>query len=125
MLFPPRPSYSSHATSTPPSAGELFESGKGALGAPNYAARIPESSVLSSAGATRLFDIFMRAAPEIIETGYTTPDAVLLASRLSAVRAAGADDIVVADGPSCRHQIRDLTGREAVHSVIVLDRALR
>ena len=42
-----------------------------------------------------------------------------------AVRAAGADDIVVADGTSCRHQIRDLTGREAVHSVIVLDRALR
>ena len=42
-----------------------------------------------------------------------------------AVRAAGTDDIVVADGTSCRHQIRDLTGREAVHSVIVLDRALR
>ncbi|HST74537.1 MAG TPA: FAD-linked oxidase C-terminal domain-containing protein [Acetobacteraceae bacterium] len=43
---------------------------------------------------------------------------------LPAVRAAGADDIVVADGTSCRHQIRDLSGRDAIHSVRVLDRAL-
>ena len=41
-----------------------------------------------------------------------------------AVRAAAADDLIVADGTSCRHQIRDLTGRRAVHSVIVLERAL-
>ncbi len=41
-----------------------------------------------------------------------------------AVRAAGAADWIVADGTSCRHQIRDLTGRRAVHSVVVLDRAL-
>ena len=46
------------------------------------------------------------------------------ASLLPSVRAAGADDVVVADGTSCRHQIRDLSGRQAVHSVIVLDRAL-
>ena len=36
----------------------------------------------------------------------------------------GADDLIVADGTSCRHQIRDLGGREAVHSVRVLERAL-
>ena len=41
-----------------------------------------------------------------------------------AVRAAGVDDLIVADGTSCRHQIRDLTGRRAVHSVMVLERAL-
>jgi Fe-S oxidoreductase len=46
------------------------------------------------------------------------------AGLLPAVRAAAAADIIVADGTSCRHQIRDLTGREAVHSVRVLDRAL-
>jgi FAD/FMN-containing dehydrogenase/Fe-S oxidoreductase len=46
------------------------------------------------------------------------------ASLLPAVRGASADDIIVADGTSCRHQIRDLGGREAVHSVRVLDRAL-
>ena len=47
------------------------------------------------------------------------------ASLIPAVRAAGADHIIVADGTSCRHQIADLSGRNAVHSVIVLDRALR
>jgi len=43
---------------------------------------------------------------------------------LPAVRGAGVDDIIVADGTSCRQQIRDLAGREAVHSVRVLERAL-
>ena len=46
-------------------------------------------------------------------------------SLLPAVRAAGAEEIVVADGTSCRHQIAELGGRVAVHSVVVLDRALR
>ncbi len=46
------------------------------------------------------------------------------ASLLPAVRAAGAADLVVADGTSCRHQIAELGGRTAVHSVVVLDRAL-
>jgi FAD/FMN-containing dehydrogenase/Fe-S oxidoreductase len=41
-----------------------------------------------------------------------------------AVRNAAPDDLIVADGTSCRHQIRDLTGRAAIHSVRVLDRAL-
>ncbi len=46
------------------------------------------------------------------------------AALLPAVRAAAAEDIIVADGTSCRQQIRDLAGREAVHSVRVLERAL-
>ncbi len=46
------------------------------------------------------------------------------AGLLPAVRNAAPGDIVVADGTSCRHQIRDLGGREAVHSVRVLDQAL-
>jgi Fe-S oxidoreductase len=45
-------------------------------------------------------------------------------SLLPAVRKAGADDIVVADGTSCRHQIHDGTAREAVHVARVLDAAL-
>ena len=45
-------------------------------------------------------------------------------SLLPAVRAVPADHLVVADGTSCRHQIADLAGREALHSVRVLDRAL-
>jgi Fe-S oxidoreductase len=43
---------------------------------------------------------------------------------LQAIRAASADDIIVADGPSCRHQISDLSGRYAIHSVSALERAL-
>jgi FAD/FMN-containing dehydrogenase/Fe-S oxidoreductase len=46
------------------------------------------------------------------------------AALLPAVRAAAPDDLIVADGTSCRHQIRDLAGREAIHSVRVLERAL-
>jgi Fe-S oxidoreductase len=46
------------------------------------------------------------------------------ASLLPAVRAAAAHDYIVADGTSCRHQIRDLSGREAIHSVQLMERAL-
>jgi FAD/FMN-containing dehydrogenase/Fe-S oxidoreductase len=43
---------------------------------------------------------------------------------LPAVREAAPDDIIVADGTSCRHQIADLSGRTAIHSVRVMERAL-
>jgi len=50
------------------------------------------------------------------------------ASLLPAVRAAGRDTLVVADGTSCRHQIADFTrttgSREALHAIRVLARAL-
>ncbi len=45
-------------------------------------------------------------------------------SLLPAVRAAGADTIVVADGTSCRHQIHDGAAREAVHVARVLEECL-
>ena len=41
-------------------------------------------------------------------------------SLLPAVRKAGADTLVIADGTSCRHQIRDGSGREALHAARVL-----
>ncbi|MDH3319595.1 MAG: FAD-binding protein [Betaproteobacteria bacterium] len=43
---------------------------------------------------------------------------------LPAVRAAGADALIVADGTSCRHQIADGTGRRAQHVARVLAQAL-
>ncbi len=46
------------------------------------------------------------------------------AGLLPAVRAAASQDIIVADGTSCRHQIRDLAGREAIHSVRLMEKAL-
>jgi Fe-S oxidoreductase len=45
-------------------------------------------------------------------------------SLLPAVRQASADTIVVADGTSCRHQIHDGAGREAIHVARVLAMAL-
>ena len=46
------------------------------------------------------------------------------ASLLPAVRAAGDGTLLVADGTSCRHQIRDGSGREAIHVARVLEAAL-
>ncbi len=43
---------------------------------------------------------------------------------LPAVRSAAKDTLVVADGTSCRHQIRDGANREAVHVARVLESAL-
>jgi Fe-S oxidoreductase len=45
-------------------------------------------------------------------------------SLLPAVREADEDTLVVADGTSCRHQIRDGAGHQAVHVARVLQRAL-
>jgi Fe-S oxidoreductase len=45
-------------------------------------------------------------------------------SLLPAVRDADADTLIAADGTSCRHQIHDGTGREALHVVRLLDAAL-
>lgn len=46
------------------------------------------------------------------------------ASLLPAVREAGPDTLIVADGTSCRHQIKDGTKRQALHVAEVLERAL-
>lgn len=43
---------------------------------------------------------------------------------LPAVRAAAPDALIVADGFSCRHQIKDGSGREAIHVAVLLERAL-
>ncbi len=45
-------------------------------------------------------------------------------SLLPAVRAADKETLVVADGTSCRHQIQDGAGREALHAARILQDAL-
>jgi hypothetical protein len=50
----------------PPTAGQLYRAGAQALGAPNYGARTREPTQLTTAGATKLMDIFIQAAPEIV-----------------------------------------------------------
>ncbi len=43
---------------------------------------------------------------------------------LPAVRKSAPGDILVADGTSCRHQIKDGTGREAVHVAVLLAKSM-
>jgi hypothetical protein len=62
-----------NAKATPPSAGQLYKGGAGALGVANYDARVGEAITWSSAGAAKLFDIFVQAAPEIIANIATMP----------------------------------------------------
>ena len=56
---------------------------------------------------------------------YETSIAMGEAALLPKVRAADAETLVVAGGTSCRHQIRDGAGREALHPAVVLRDALR
>jgi Fe-S oxidoreductase len=53
-----------------------------------------------------------------------TSRAMAEADLIPAIRAAASHDYIVADGTSCRHQIRDLSGREAIHSVRLMEWAL-
>ncbi len=72
-----------------------------------------ESSCCGMAGAfgyeARHYDVSMKMAE---------------AALLPKVRGADAATLIVADGTSCRHQIADGAGREAVHVVRVLERVL-
>lgn len=47
-------------------AGFMYTSSDQGLGAPNYGARARENLELTTASASKLFDIFVQAAPEII-----------------------------------------------------------
>ena len=53
-----------------------------------------------------------------------TSEAMAELDLLPAVRSASRDAWIIADGFSCRHQVSDLTERNAVHAVRLLDRAL-
>lgn len=46
-------------------------------------------------------------------------------SLLPAVRAAAAEDVIIADGTSCRHQIHDGADRQAIHVAVLLAQALK
>jgi Fe-S oxidoreductase len=55
---------------------------------------------------------------------YEISKAMAERSLLPAVRSAGEHDLIVTDGTSCRHQIADLSSRQALHVTRVLERAL-
>jgi hypothetical protein len=54
------------ANTTALSAGDLYRSGGNAMGQPNYENRIRENIGITTSGASREFDIFAAAAPEVI-----------------------------------------------------------
>lgn len=56
---------------------------------------------------------------------YDASQAMAELSLLPAVRAAAPETLIVADGFSCRHQIADGSGRQAMHVALLLQRALR
>jgi hypothetical protein len=97
--------------------GHCHQKAFGAMGAvetvlraiPGLEVRPIESSCCGMAGA-------FGYRSEHIEASLAMGEAALF----PALRAAEPDDIVVADGTSCRHQIRDGTGREARHGARVL-----
>jgi Fe-S oxidoreductase len=101
--------------------GHCHQKAFGAMGAveralalvPGLAVETIESSCCGMAGAfgyeAKHYDVSMKMAE---------------AALLPTVRAADAGTLVVADGTSCRHQIRDGAGREAVHVARVLEMAL-
>jgi FAD/FMN-containing dehydrogenase/Fe-S oxidoreductase len=80
---------------------------------PGLSVKLIDSSCCGMAGAfgyeTDHYDISMRMAER---------------SLLPAVRSAGPEALIVADGTSCRHQIQDGAQREAVHVARVLESAL-
>ena len=80
---------------------------------PGLDVRVIESSCCGMAGA--------------FGYGRETVDVSFAMAELSlfpALRQAGPDDLVVADGTSCRHQIHDGLGLHATHVIRVLDQAL-
>jgi len=80
---------------------------------PGIEVEVVESSCCGMAGAFG-YD------PDTIEVSFAMAELSLF----PALRQAGPDDWVVADGTSCRHQIRDGVGRDARHVARVLAAAL-
>jgi len=80
---------------------------------PGMSVSVIESSCCGMAGSfgyeAEHYDVSMRMAER---------------SLLPAVRAAPGDALIVADGTSCRHQIHDGAGRDALHVARVLESAL-
>lgn len=80
---------------------------------PGLDVRVIESSCCGMAGA-------FGYGKETVDTSFAMAELSLF----PALRKAGPDDLVVADGTSCRHQIHDGLGLGARHVISVLDEAL-
>jgi hypothetical protein len=100
--------------STPPSAGQLYAGATGAFGVPQPDTRTREPSFLTTSGATKMFDIFMQAALEIIPnigTPALAPDCTVNGANSPMFDSSGA---CVQDSVSC------LIGRPATPDDLIL-----
>ncbi len=79
-------------------AGFMWATSGQALGAPNYGARAAENLDLTTASASKLFDIFVQAAPEIIATMQDQPQCTVGGVGASMFNASGQCS---ADGITC------------------------
>ena len=105
-------------TSTPDSAGELYKGAKDTFGVPPVDSRTNERSFHTTAEATKLFDIFLRAAPEIvanISNSAVAPACVLNGTSKPMFEA---DNTCVTESASC------LLGRPATKDDMTLCNAI-
>jgi hypothetical protein len=93
------------------SAGALYKGGAQALGAPNYQARVSEAIALTTAGATKLFDIFVQAAPEIIKA---------MPTNTSCMVAGAATNMFNSDGTCSKAGVSCLQGAPATQAQVDL-----
>ncbi len=86
------------ATTGEVQAGRMYREAGQALGAPNYEGRISEGTELTVASSSRLFDILVQAAPEIIAQIGSRPECQIDGSPAALFDAEGRCD---ADGLTC------------------------
>lgn len=94
------------------SAGQLWRDGEVPLGTANYDARIRENILLTTSAATRIFDIFIAAAPEI--------EAALTAGTVPACQPGGVP-ISMFNGDACTIAgVECITGQQASASALAI-----
>lgn len=79
-------------------AGQIYRSSAGALGGPNFAGRVRETTELGLATTSKMFDVFAQAAPEIIASMPNRPECQV--SGVGA-RLFDASNQCLADGITC------------------------
>jgi FAD/FMN-containing dehydrogenase/Fe-S oxidoreductase len=94
-----------------------------------FGAFTPTVAVLSAIPGLKVVPITSSCCGMAGAFGYqakTLPHSIAMAelSLLPHLRRTPPEAIILADGTSCRHQIADLAGREALHSIRLLERAL-
>jgi hypothetical protein len=103
------------AVGSPDTAGELYKGAKDTLGVPKLDSRLGERSFHTTSAATKLFDIFLQAAPEIIQN-ISDP-----AKAPACVLNSTSKPMFEADGKSCVEQsVSCILGRPATKDDVSL-----